>query len=197
MYKKGAGSFIPLNAEVNINGQWQRVQIVDKESEYLYKIHFQGLNDSADEWVSVRQIRNIDSTSKPISFPEQIKLTDTKDCSFTPPVSAINNADKFSEKVGKRKIFELLTFNNKDNKKKGLTYLFFQQEQPYGNSISFTASHEMVLKNALAPAGAMIYPIRTKYKLCEKEGQNVSTKIIDGKFSCFRNNKGFWECVAD
>ncbi len=197
MDKKAFGSYIPMTAEVNVKGQWQKVQIIEKESEYLYKIHFPGQNDSTDEWVSVRQIRNIETAAKPVTLPEQIKLTDTKDCSFTPPVSAINNAEKFSDKVGKRKIFELLTSNNKDNKKKGVTYLYFQQEPPYGNSVSFTASHEMVLKNAFAPAGAMIYPIRTKYKLCEKAGQNISTKIIDGKFSCFRNNKGFWECVEN
>ena len=183
--------------EVNVRGQWQKVQIVEKESEYLYKIHLPGLSDSTDEWVSISQIRNIDSALKPISFPEQTKMSDSKSCSFNPPITAINNAEKFSEKVGKRKIYELLTFNSQDGKKKGLTYLYFQQEQPIENTVSFTTSHEMVLKNASVPAGAMIYPIKAKYKLCEKSGENISTKIIDEKFCCFRNSKGFWKCIID
>lgn len=182
-----------------MNGTWQKVRIVEKESEYLYKVHYIGQSDSADEWLSLSQIKNIDSSVQPVNVDkEEVKMTSPVNCRFSAPVGAINNSENFSEKVAKRKIYECLVFlQKKPAVKTGVSYLYLQMQQPFTNAVSITAAKDLLLKTPSAPAGAMVYPIRTKYRICQQNDGNISTQIVDGNFNCYRNSKGFWECSAE
>lgn len=187
-----------ITAQVNVNGTWQKVKIVEKESEYLFKVHYIGQSDSADEWLSVSQIKNIDSSKE--VFPAEtasISLTANVNCSFNPPLGKINNSEKFSEKIAKRKIYEwLLLAAAKEKFKTGISYLYYQASQPYINEVT-VSDKGLLLKNVLAPAGALVYPVKMKYRICKQMQGEISSTIIDGNFCCFRNKKGFWECPEE
>ena len=184
---------------MNVDGTWQKVGIVEKESEYLYKVHYLGKSDSADEWLSASQIKRIEplqQLAQPIK--EEPNLSSTVNCSYNAPVGQINNAEKFSEKVAKRRIYEwLLNKEAGQNSKTGISYLYYQAQQPYINEVSVSASKGLLLKNNVAPAGAMIYPVRMKYRICKQMDGKNTTAIVDCSFNCFRNSKGFWECPAE
>ena len=187
-----------VTAEVNANGTWQKVTIVGKESEYLYKVHYRGTSDSADEWVVASQIKNVDSSIAPLTKAGAATQSNKSvvNCSYVAPIGPISNADGFSERIAKRKIYEML-ISEVPKRKIGVTYLFYQSGQPYSNTVSVLPNRELMMKNASAPGGAMVYPIRTKYRTCGQLEGKTTFKIIDGNFSCYRNSKGFWECKTE
>ncbi|MDQ6815716.1 MAG: hypothetical protein M3040_18450 [Bacteroidota bacterium] len=198
------GNIIGRSAEVNAKGEWEKVTIIDKETEFLYKVHYLGSSADHDEWISVTQIRNIDSaaptiiasnhgTEKPVNKPTKISLN----CSFEAPAPPVANGDKFSEKIAKRKIYEQYVLDNKNNNtmKTGVTFLSFELESPYVNTVSISPTNTLDIKVSFAPAGAMIYPVKTQYKVCEQVLGRTSSKTVSSDYACYRNKEGAWTCT--
>ena len=99
-----------ITAEVNANGTWQKVTIVGKESEYLYKVHYRGTSDSADEWVVASQIKNVDSSIVPLTKAGAATQSNKSvvNCSYVAPIGPVSNADGFSERIAKKKFMKCL-----------------------------------------------------------------------------------------
>jgi len=191
-------------AEVNVDGSWEKAVIVDKESEYLYKVHYAESDNREDEWVAVSQIRNIDSIRKfaaatqPAVKNTKVNSNNNNECSFVAPAGVVTNADKFSDKLAKRKIYESYSNSkSKSSSKIGVSFLVFQTEEPFVNAVSVSETHGLQVKYSLAPAGALIYPVRTKIRLCELTEGKISGKVIDSNFSCYRDSKGAWVCTVN
>jgi hypothetical protein len=200
--KSAVSNLIGKSAEVNTKGDWEKATIIDKETEFLYKVHYLGRTSEHDEWVSVTQIRNIDSAAvaeikRVTENPSKISKVNTG-CSFEAPAPPVSNGDKFSEKLAKRKIYEGYVNANKGNgvKKTGITFLSLTTETPYVNTVSVSAANVLEIKFAFAPAGAMIYPVKTQFKVCEQAlGKNFS-KTLNSYYGCFRNKTGAWACAV-
>ncbi len=188
---------IGKSAEVNTKGEWEKATIIDKETEFLYKVHYPGRTAENDEWVSVTQIRNIDSSvitptaDKPVTTVAKASTN----CSFEAPAPAVLNGDKFSEKLAKRKIYEQYVANTNNSKKTGVTFLSVQTESPYVNTVSISSANTIEVKFAFAPAGAMIYPVKAQYKVCEQVLGRTSSKTVNSNYGCFRNKQGAWTCA--
>lgn len=193
---------IGKGAEVKTKGEWEKATIIDKETEFLYKVHYRGRSADYDEWVSVTQIRNIDNSAGPASKSAN-KPTSEKptrgpkvnlNCSFEPPAPPVSGSEKFSERLAKRKIYEQYV-NSKNKVKTGITFLSMEAENPIVNTVSISSANVLEIKFAFAPAGAMIYPVRTEYKVCEQVLGKTSSKTINASFACFRNKEGAWTCA--
>ena len=193
---------IGKSAEVNTKGEWEKATIIDKETEFLYKVHYRGTTADRDEWVSVTQIRNIDTAAtasattrnkpgseKPLKVPKV-----NVNCSFEAPAPPVSNGEKFSEKLAKRKIYEQYV-NAKNTVKTGVTFLSMQAESPYVNTVSISATNNLEIKFSFAPAGAMIYPVKTEFKICEQVLGKTSSKTVNANYACFRNKEGAWTCT--
>lgn len=189
---------IGKTAEVNSKGEWEKVTIIDKETEFLYKVHYTGTSADHDEWVPVTQIRNIDTAVDVINADKPVKMQKINvNCTFEAPAPPVLNGDKFSEKLAKRKIYESYTTGKKASKstKTGVTFLSLKAEEPYVNTVRITATNTLEVKLSLAPAGAMIYPVKTQYKVCEQVSGKTTSKILQSNFACFRNKEGAWTCA--
>jgi hypothetical protein len=83
----------------------------------------------------------------------------------------------------------LYTGSNKvhQTKKIGITFLTLDTETPYVNTVSVSAENVLKIKFAFAPAGAMIYPVKAQYKICEKVAGETTSTIVSNYFGCFRN----------
>lgn len=189
-----------VTTEVNVKGEWRKAIIIEKESEYLYKVHYEGKGPEFDEWVANTQLRKIDSTRRTFTSIKELKsrTASSESCSFKEPAPHVSHAAKFSETVAKRKIYENVISAagwNRKGRVLGVTFLYFQSEEPYVNSVSVNASKDIEIKNDLAPAGAMVYPVRTKFTICEKGSGETSTKVVDRNYACFRNTLGQWVCA--
>jgi hypothetical protein len=185
------------SAEVNVNGEWRKATIVDKESEYLFKVHYLGKGSENDEWVASSQIRNIDTTSSVSTNPvTTVKKVDIN-CSFTAPAPPVSNAAQFSDRLAKRKIYESYLYNSKTTPRPriGITFIELQTEESYVNSVSISSTNKLEVKLPIAPTGAMIYPVDAEYKLCEQAAGKTSSKIVKTNFACFRNRRGAWTCA--
>jgi hypothetical protein len=185
-------------AEIEINGSWEKVTVVDKESEYLYKVHFEGKNASEDEWVAVSQIRSLDSVKKTapiVATTNKIAKVNNADCSFSAPAPTVRNGDQFSDKLAKRKIYESFAYiKAKVPTKIGVSFINFKTEEPYVNTVSVSEKNGLEIRNKIAPAGALIYPVITTVRICEQAAGQTSTRVVNTKYSCFRNKEGAWVC---
>lgn len=194
---------IGKSAEVYTKGKWEKATIIDKETELLYKVHYRGRSADHDEWVPVTHIRKIDSsrtssTSSVINKLNAAKTDKVKkayvNCSFEAPAPPVSNSEKFSEKVAKRKIYEEYV-NSKNTVKTGITFLSMEAESPIVNSVSISSANVLEIKFPFAPAGALMYPVNTEYKVCEQVLGKTSSITINTSFACFRNQEGAWTCT--
>lgn len=188
-------SVLGKTAEVNSRGEWEKATIVDKETEFLYKVHYKGTTADQDEWVAVTQIRNIDTATHLTAATDKPNKAANVNCGFEAPAPPVANADKFSEKLAKRKIYDnYMAEKKRDGVKSGVTFLSIKTEEPYVNTVSISPANTLKLKLSLAPAGAMIYPVETQFKLCEQVLGKTSSKTVNANYACFRNKLGGWAC---
>ena len=185
------------SAEVNTKGEWEKVTVIDKETEFLYKVHYLGKGAESDEWVAVTQLRNIDSAEKkPVTMVTTKPRITNVNCSFDAPAPPVMANDRFSEKLAKRKIYDSYIAEKKENKliKTGVTFLSLKAEEPYVNTVSISQDKNLDVKLTIAPPGAMIYPVFAEYKVCEQLQGRTTSKTFSNNYVCFRNKLGSWSC---
>ena len=75
----------------------------------------------------------------------------------------------------------------------GLTFLKFEMGEPYKNTLTSTRFGDKRLHTG-APAGAMIYPLKTKELQCDLHGATVKRWVTEREGSCFKSRSGEWVC---
>ena len=75
----------------------------------------------------------------------------------------------------------------------GLTFLSFQMEKSYKNTLTSTRIGDKRLYDG-APEGVTIYPIKTRELLCERVGSQVRRTVDEVSRNCFKGRSGTWTC---
>jgi hypothetical protein len=117
-------------------------------------------------------------------------------CDFDPPGAKIFNADKFSAALARRVIYDRYRMFANGTLlaplKVGVTFLSFQVGKPFTNIV-----RGAFRINDAAPAGATIYPVKSKHIVCEQYRDSTRRKQIESNFACFKNKDGEWVCGID
>jgi hypothetical protein len=71
----------------------------------------------------------------------------------------------------------------------GITFDGFQIGPPHANIRG-------VLYHEDAPLGAQVYPIKTKFTVCQRYDTEIKRDVLDGRFECFKDNFGEWDCAT-
>jgi hypothetical protein len=71
----------------------------------------------------------------------------------------------------------------------GITFDGFQIGPPHTNIRG-------VLFHETAPVGTQIYPIKTKFTVCQRYDTEIKRDVMDGRFECFKDNFGDWDCAT-
>ncbi len=72
----------------------------------------------------------------------------------------------------------------------GIVFESFQIGPPRTNLRGDTLYHETT------PVGAKIYPVKTKFTVCERYDTEIKRTVIDGRKECFKDNFGEWVCAS-
>ncbi len=71
----------------------------------------------------------------------------------------------------------------------GITFETFQIGSPHAN-IRGVLFHES------APVGTQIYPVKTKFTVCQRYDREIKRDVMDGRFECFKDAFGEWDCAT-
>ena len=71
----------------------------------------------------------------------------------------------------------------------GVSFASFQIGQP---SVNLRTTDGSYLSSA--PVGANIYPVKTNFTACESFRSEITRTVVDGRYSCFKDNFGEWAC---
>jgi|GEM_PF-7118856 len=71
----------------------------------------------------------------------------------------------------------------------GITFDSFQVGAPHANIRG-------VLYHESAPVGTQIYPIKTKFTVCQRYDTEIKRDVMDGHFECFKDGFGEWDCAT-
>jgi hypothetical protein len=71
----------------------------------------------------------------------------------------------------------------------GITFDSFQIGSPHAN-IRGVLFHEE------APLGTPIYPVKTKFTVCQRYDTEIKRDVLDGRFECFKDSFGNWDCAT-
>lgn len=71
----------------------------------------------------------------------------------------------------------------------GITFDSFQVGAPHANIRG-------VLYHESAPVGSKIYPVKTKFTVCQRYDTEIKRDVMDGRFECFKDSFGEWDCGA-
>lgn len=71
----------------------------------------------------------------------------------------------------------------------GITFDSLQVGPPHTN-IRGVLFHED------APVGTPIYPVKTKFTVCQRYDTEIKRDVMDGHFECFKDNFGEWNCAT-
>lgn len=69
----------------------------------------------------------------------------------------------------------------------GINFDSFQVGAPHAN-IRGVLFHEN------APVGTPIYPVKTKFTVCQRYDTEIKRDVMDGHFECFKDGFGEWDC---
>lgn len=199
-----AKALLPVKEEVDVfrNGEWLAAYIMARKGESLYKVHYHGKSEKEDEWVTQAQLRPatvvrnlpVTTTNESVQVAKVEKLTPAS-CNFNAPVPPVSDADQFSVNLAKRKIFEGYLKSvaaKKAAPKVGLSFEEVKAAEPFVNTVSFSSNYALEVKYTMAPAGALVYPISAKMKVCQQQGNEIQQNIITANWACFRNKEGKW-----
>ena len=133
--------------------------------------------------------------------PETTTGADTADCSFAPPSGAASGTDKPSERLFKRKIYDLyhIIVNGSGSAplQLGVTFINFSMETPFTNTVRVVPGVGAQRINDAAPPNTTIYPVASKHIVCEQYRDRTYRKQVENKYACFKNKDGDWVCGSD
>lgn len=136
-----------------------------------------------------------DNTGKKTGRPPQNETTETQTvtegCSFDEPAGAVSAASKPGAETFKRVIFERYR-DNSNSRKVGITYQTFTLGKSYVNHLTGSG-----LLYDGAPQGATIYPVKTKFRFCDRHTDSTIRWEYDAQYSCFKDKFGEWVCPSD
>lgn len=120
------------------------------------------------------------------------------ECPFNEPPGKVTKTSAASAALFKRVIFERAAAKiNPDSitapKRVGLTFLEFQMETPYKNTLTSSRFGDKRRHDG-APVGAMIYPIKTTEMQCDLHGSEIRRSVKEVSRDCFKNRDGEWTC---
>lgn len=110
------------------------------------------------------------------------------ECQFNEPAGTISKTSKPTAETFKRVIYDRLAATS-EGRKIGTTFEMFQLGKSYVNRLTGGG-----LINDGAPQGAMIYPVKTRFILCERYATRTIRKIYDAQYNCFKDAFGEWVC---
>lgn len=123
---------------------------------------------------------------------------ETADCPLAAPPGSVSKDAKASPQLFKRVIYEraaavINPASISAPKQIGLTFLEFQLGEAYENTLTSTRFGDKRLHTG-APAGEMIYPLKTKELQCDLHGREVRRTVSEISYSCFKGRSGEWTC---
>ena len=71
----------------------------------------------------------------------------------------------------------------------GITFDSFQMGAPHTNIRG-------VLFHETAPVGTPVYPVKTKFTVCQRYDTEIKRDVEDGRFECFKDSFGDWDCAT-
>ena len=170
---------------------------------YRYK-----LNSNGNEYTHFKYEFNLiravgDTKTGPPSEPDPTVSQDAvlPACTFAPPPGTFNKDSKPSEALFKREIYDryLWTVNGTTTapKQVGLAFLSFKTGASYKNTVSVVAGRGAQRIHDGAPVNAIIYPVETKYLVCEEYSTGLSRKLVISKYQFFIGKDGEWTLSGD
>ncbi len=112
----------------------------------------------------------------------------TFDCSFDTPAGTVSRTAGPSAQLFKRVLYEENAAVEKT--KIGMVFTMFQMGAPFKNLLTRNG-----LMNGAAPQNAMIYTMKTQYRICKDFSPEYnSLTVIQEDFVCFKDRNGDWVC---
>ena len=123
---------------------------------------------------------------------------DRAGCPMVEPPGQVAKSSPASAQLFKRVIYEkaaarINPASVSAPKKVGLTFLEFNAGEPYKNTLTSSRFGDKRRHDG-APAGEMIYPIKTKELRCDLHGAEVRRWVAEVSHDCFKNRDGEWTC---
>lgn len=120
------------------------------------------------------------------------------DCPMAVPPGSVSKDARASAQLFKRVIYERAAAvinpgSISAPKQVGLTFLEFQEGEAYENTLTSSRFGDKRLHTG-APAGEMIYPLKTKELQCDLHGREVRRTVSEISYSCFKGKSGEWTC---
>lgn len=121
------------------------------------------------------------------------------ECSYEPPAPQHSNSAGFSVSLAKREIFDTAGWSANGTVsaplRVGVVFLSFQAGKPHKNIVRITARGAERLNDA-APPNTMLYPIKSKYIVCEEFRGEVRRSQVEGEYDCHKTKEGEWVCTS-
>lgn len=176
--------------EVNYNGHWYKSTILQVNGN-KYKVHYEGYPASDDAWLLASYIRTLGEDGKPVAVT----------CNFEAPPGNFTNSTPASLALFKRELYDWyqqnVTGGLSSPKAIGIVFKTFTLGQSYINTVGNVAGRGAMRRHSGAPVNTTIYPVKTRYFVCENYNSGVSQKEINADFSFFKNKEGEWTCSKD
>ena len=136
--------------------------------------------------------------AEPAPAQHQPNVTNNTACSYEPPGPPVTNADKFSQQLFKRKLYDHYNmFANGTLSaplKVGLTFLSYKVGTPYKNTVSNVPGYGAKRKHDGAPPYITIYPLHSVHIVCEQYNSGVDSRKVESTYDCFISRDGEWTC---
>ena len=79
----------------------------------------------------------------------------------------------------------------------GVTFESLTVGQAEPNAVLNDPGRGAYLRNDAAPRGAMLYPVRSVYRVCDRYSDSVKIRRMEARHVCFRDATGIWGCGID
>ena len=136
--------------------------------------------------------RDVEDRERPKPDAADNPANDGAGCPSDPALKSVAKATDSIELKSKRAILAhfQMAVDKGEKVAVGITFEGFQIGPPRINRRGDTLYFED------APVGAKIYPAKSKFTLCSLFSTEITRDITDGRFECFKDNFGEWQCAT-
>lgn len=175
-----ANKFSPGGGNVTGQGKSSTLSLIKQGS-----CTVKGRAPQANEPNEEKQPENREGTTGPAKAPEQAG----GECPSDDTLKARSKSTDPIELKSKRAI--LAGYQKAVDAKQywavGISFDSFQVGSPHANIRG-------VLYHETAPVGTQIYPVKTKFTVCQRYDTEIKRDVMDGRFECFKDSFGDWDC---